>query len=238
MKKLFFLSALLLSACGAANSVQDNFSHLDQSKIARPAFLVERKITVGDDEILIWERMHKRHAPARLYVGGTGDFGLKLATHDKSANVAWVPAINNARLNQMKSLYDLNGFDVILINQVSPAAKDWLLKREDILSLRTVAATLPILNDDAPALADIPQVHFTGAMDETETPAHYHAFRQAMGQSDCVKYALITDADETEGWINIWPKLLKIKPECKQNLPAEPVKIDTTPLPPIRLYEK
>ncbi len=238
MKYLFLIPALLLSACAATKSVQDNLTHVDQSQIARPAFMVERKIGIGEDEYLIWERMHQRHAPARLYVGGEEGLGLKLATHDKSSNVAWVPVINETRLSQMKSLYDLKGFDVILINNIDPSTRNWLTARDDILSVRSVAATLPVLNDAAPDLADIPQVHFTGAMDDTETPAHYHAFRQEMGASDCVKYALMPEADETEGWVNLWPKLLKIKPECKTALPTEPVKLNTAPIPPVKMYEK
>lgn len=238
MNKLIYLSALLLGACAVTSSIQNNISHIDQSQIARPAFMVERNIQIGNETTRIWERMHQRHAPARLYIGGEDDLGLILASKDKSDNVLWAPVIDEGSLDHIKRLYTLTGFDAVLVNKIGRLTHEWLSTRKDVLSLRTVAATLPAIQDIAPELANIPQVHFTGAMDETETPAHYHAFRQAMGQSECVKYALMPDADHTDGWEIIWPKLLKIKPECKTDIPAVPVRVETTPTLPIKLYKK
>lgn len=77
------------------------------SRIARPAFLVPRIVPGGSFNLTAWERMHKRHAPATIYIEGDGiawissrtksldptpknPVALHLAAMDKAENLAWL----------------------------------------------------------------------------------------------------------------------------------------------------
>jgi len=146
-------------------------------------------------------------------------------------------------LNDMAARYDLTGFHLVGYGGGANIAAVLAATRGDILSLRTVAgdvspkftnnyrATAPLATNSVYAtdfgtkLALIPQHHFIGAADKQIPPGTYHSYRQAVGLSDCINYSVIQDADHTRGWVQIWPQLLKLTPECAvvhDNLPPLP----------------
>lgn len=61
-----FLSLFILAACGTETEIHKQTAN----HIARPAFMVERNIQAGQFQINSWERMHKRQAPATVYIEG------------------------------------------------------------------------------------------------------------------------------------------------------------------------
>jgi pimeloyl-ACP methyl ester carboxylesterase len=102
--------------------------------------------------------------------------------------------------------------------------------RKDVASIRTVAGNLdhvetnrlhgvsPLFGslnaiDAAPEVADIPQIHFSGAADATVPPAVAERFRQAVGTS-CVAVKTIQGATHEAGWRERWRELLGQTPKC------------------------
>lgn len=201
---------------------------------------------------------------------------LHLASRDKSLNVAYLAlpcqfiknpedkgcaraywqekkfspevmdAYNDA-LNDIAARYDITGFNLIGYDNGANIAAVLAARRDDVLSLRTVAGNLnPTLSaennllmpldknsvfavDYGSSLSDIPQHHFIGAADEITTPSVYHSYRQRVGLSDCIHYSLIPDADHTSGWVEKWPELLALQPQCAvvhQDLPELPPAAD------------
>lgn len=273
------LSLLLLSGCA---HVADELDGTAANRIARPAFMVERTMDTGTSPLKLWERMHTRGAPANIYIGEGGStpshaLGLHLASRDLAGNLGWIaqpcqfhsPSVNdgckndnpvsgnavaafNAALDDIKARYDITGFNLIGYDTGASVAAHLAAARTDVLSLRTVAGALDTAHGIAPALRTVPQFHFIAAGDQIVPPAIYHNFRQAQGESSCVRYAMIQDADHRKGWVEVWPKLLKLAPSCSApaaNAAAAPqapvatpplfnpytkeaVKYDAEPLPP------
>lgn len=140
-------------------------------------------------------------------------------------------AYQNA-LDDIATRYDITGFHLVGYDGGANIAAILAAKRKDVLSLRTVAGDLnpdlesdldkhkPLVSnsllavDHGLALSAVPQHHYIGAADEIVTPASYHSYRQAVGLSDCVHYSLIQDADHTRGWVEKWPELLQVQPQC------------------------
>lgn len=101
---LFLSSFLALSACTmGALEMRDQVA----SRVARPAFMVERTVPGNQFRLDAWERMNLRHAPATLYIEGDGvawvsrqmpsldptpknPVALHLAAMDKADNVGWL----------------------------------------------------------------------------------------------------------------------------------------------------
>lgn len=148
----------------------------------------------------------------------------------------FTPEVINAyqvALDDIKARYSLTGFHVVGHDGGANIAAILAAKRPDVLSLRTVAGNLnPDLTNDktnhtalarnsmmaidhATMLSNVPQHHFIGAADKVITPGIYHSYRQLLGLSDCISYSLIQDADHTKGWVEKWPDLLEIKPQCQ-----------------------
>ena len=138
----------------------------------------------------------------------------------------------HAALDEMKARYELSSFDIIGYGGGAQIAAYLASERTDVTSLRTVAGNLnhsfvsterestPITDtslnavDIAPRLSHIPQHHFIGGADDIITPGVYHSFRQAMGESSCVHYSLVQDAGHKRGWVEKWPELVAIEPNC------------------------
>lgn len=245
------LAVLLLASCA---HVADELDGTAANRIARPAFMVERTMNASTYPLNMWERMHLRGAPASIYIGEGGPtpshaLGLHLASRDQADNIAWIaqpcqfhsPSVNggcsnaspvspdamsafNDALDDIKGRYSITGFNLIGYDSGASIAAHLAAGRTDVLSLRTVAGALDTAHGVAPALRNIPQQHFIAAGDEIVPPAIYHAFRQAVGESACVRYALIQDADHRKGWVEIWPKLLKLVPSCGSAKEAAPDK--------------
>lgn len=272
------LSLILLAGCA---HVADELDSTAASRIARPAFMVERTMTTSTYALNVWERMHTRGAPANIYIGEGGStpshaLGLHLASRDQADNLGWIaqpcqfhsPSTNadckidapvsadavaafSETLDDIKARYDITGFNLIGYDSGGAIAAHLAAGRSDVLSLRTIAGTLDTAHDIAPALRATPQFHFIAAGDQIVPPAIYHGFRQTQGESSCVRYAMIQDADHRKGWVEVWPKLLKLTPSCteaaapaaapvmEKNIPPmfnpytkESVKHNTDPLPP------
>lgn len=236
----------LLAGCGHVSEEIDTTS---ASRIARPAFMVERSIATSSYVLPAWERMHMRGEVANIYIGEGGStpshaLGLHIATRDQSNNVAWLgqpcqfteeedcdidtpvdPKVRvayNDALDDIKARYGVMDFNLVGYDSGAAIAAYLAATRSDVISLRTIAGTLDMAQEIAPALRKMPQQHFIAAGDEDVPPAIYHNFRQAIGESACVRYALIQDADHRKGWVEAWPKLLKVMPACgtEKTMPA------------------
>lgn len=134
----------------------------------------------------------------------------------------------NEILDEIKARYNITEFNLIGYDGGANIAAGLASQRSDVASLRTVAGVLnPDMvyttgknphsfdadtfkaNEAAPQLANVPQHHFIGAGDTVTPPAVYHSYRNAMGDSECVHYTFVPDADHEAGWVEKWPELLK-----------------------------
>ncbi|NQZ13192.1 MAG: hypothetical protein HRT94_00010 [Alphaproteobacteria bacterium] len=101
-----------LAAIAACSQINYEVSKHTATRMARPAFMVERYIPTEHFKLYVWERMHKRNAPASIYIGDDIDgwaykdlvasnalfestspanpVALHLSTRDKSDNVAYL----------------------------------------------------------------------------------------------------------------------------------------------------
>lgn len=142
-----------------------------------------------------------------------------------------VIAAYNQILDEMKKRWDITEFNLIGYDGGANIAAILAATRTDVASLRTVAGILnpaivydrekhPLETvymsamDAAPHLQNMPQHHFIGAGDEYVTAAVYHSFRQKIGNSECVHYTYVPDADHERGWVEKWPELLTHTVEC------------------------
>lgn len=104
-------------------------------------------------------------------------------------------------------------------------------RRADVASIRTVAGNLDdeFVNrlhhvspmpeskdaiDFASRVADIAQVHFSGAKDHVVPPSVAQRFLEATG-ARCARISIVAEASHESGWIRRWPALLKIVPTCR-----------------------
>lgn len=143
----------------------------------------------------------------------------------------------NTVLDKLKSRYDLRGFHLVGYSGGAAVATMLAAKRDDVLSLRTVAGNLDhvLLNtyhnlpqmpgslnprDFARDVAHIPQHHFLGAWDETVPPGVYESFRSAMGRSSCARMSMVDEVNHEDGWANRWQSLLAMPVDCSVS-PAE-----------------
>ena len=281
-------SVLIPAACA---SLDNEYDEITAERIARPAFMVERRLEVGGMDFQLWERVHEHDTTANLYIEGDGQstylnrgisedptpdnpVGLHLASRDNAENLVYIsrpcqfrespdtkvcsekfwstrrfsPEVlvaYNEALDEIKNRYDITGFNLIGYDGGANIAAALASTRTDIASLRTVAGDLnPDMvlaktgqeidpdnikaNVIAPSLAKLPQHHFIGIGDETAPASVYHSFRQAMGESECVRYTVVQDADHERGWVEKWPELLKAPIDC----PPPYVPVALPPLPP------
>jgi dienelactone hydrolase len=103
--------------------------------------------------------------------------------------------------------------------------------RSDIASLRTVAGNLDHVRvnslhavsqmpeslnaiDVASQVANIPQIHFSGAKDSIIPPDIASKFVAAVA-STCASTHVIEQASHEQGWVSRWPELLAIATVCK-----------------------
>lgn len=284
-----------LAACAPWGN---EFREVTAERIARPAFMVERKDSANGMEFQLWERMHNPGEPANIYIEGDGDtdpkwdstpdnpVALHLASRDDAKNLAWIGrpcqfqeapddkqcdpkfwstrrfspevlAAYNGIIDYMKKRYDITEINLIGYDGGANVAAALAAQRNDVASLRTVAGELnPDLVPEkvktkadadnvravaiAPQLASLPQHHFIGAGDDVAPPAVYHSFRQAMGETDCVHYTIVPDADHAKGWVEKWPSLLNSSVSCASALPPQeetdmglPRDYTPAPFPPI-----
>jgi pimeloyl-ACP methyl ester carboxylesterase len=137
----------------------------------------------------------------------------------------------NMVLDKLRDRYDLRGFHLVGYSGGAAVAAMLVAKRDDVLSLRTVAGNLDhvTLNnfhhvspmpgslnprDFAQDIAHIPQHHFLGAWDDIVPPGVYDSFRGAMGPSTCVRMSMVDEVNHEDGWVNRWPSLLAMPVDC------------------------
>jgi len=300
--KSLILTALLAGGAipVACAPIQEEKRETTADRIARPAFMVDRKLNANGIDLQLWERIHQRYSSADVYIEGDGDshattkfaggdpspvnpVALDLASRDLAKNVVYIArpcqyrespdqkacpqalwstrryspeviAAYNAALDEIKKRNDITDFNLIGYDGGANIAAALASERTDVTTLRTVAGVLnpslvydakkdPLDGDSFSAmsvagrLATLPQHHFIGAGDTTVAPAVYHSYRQAIGDSNCVHYSFVQDADHERGWVEKWPDLLKQSVNCPGDVAATPdngqIFIPTTPLPPV-----
>ncbi|MDB2683140.1 alpha/beta hydrolase [Alphaproteobacteria bacterium] len=143
-----------------------------------------------------------------------------------------VIAAYNAALNEIRNRYDIEGFNLIGYSGGGGIATILAAQRNDITSLRTVAGNLDIMAytthhnvmplsdslnpaDFASKLKDLPQAHYIGGQDDYIVPSNLEGYLQKIGNTRCVTYDLIQEAEHHEGWVEKWPELLAATPQCK-----------------------
>lgn len=290
------LGVLSLSACFTGPYVKKEAA----KRISAPAWMVERQIDTGVYDLTAFERMHKRHADANLYIEGDGitwmqrdirslnptpmnPVALHMAAHDNAKNVAYlarpcqysdmtdedtpcpssawlegrfsnaVITSMSAAMDEMKARYNIENFNLIGYDGGGAIATILAATRDDVASLRTVAANLDheaytihhqiepfteSLNpvDYAAKLRNMPQHHYIGGQDDIMPPTVLHNYLQASGNSSCVQYTFIQEAEHEAGWVEKWPELLKEMPTCKG--PARDFEPDFEPFKPVTFMER
>lgn len=127
----------------------------------------------------------------------------------------------------------LPGSEVNLIGFSGGAAVATLVaaRRGDVTSLRTVAGNLDheIVNahhrvsrqvgslnavDVAPQIIAIPQLHFVGGRDSVIPEAVITSYKARSSGAPCVTTRRIATAGHSDGWVDIWPELLRMPLGC------------------------
>ncbi|MDY0028726.1 MAG: hypothetical protein RBR86_02160 [Pseudobdellovibrionaceae bacterium] len=186
--------------------------------------------------------------------------GLKLASIDPSPNVIYLARpcqfLETGNMQSCKqqdwtsarfSMKIINTYN-LLLNQISPAQDGQKFnligfsgganiagllasRRNDILSLRTVAGnidntaftkyhhvtSMPESMDVANYTKDIhhiPQIHFVGEKDTIIPPQIASSYLEKTPDTQCIKVRIIPDISHTQGWETVWPELLKIPANC------------------------
>lgn len=145
-------------------------------------------------------------------------------------------------LDNIKGYYNISEFNLVGYDGGAAIATILAAKREDVLSLRTVAGNLDTkiasnhnnvtlltgsLNpvDFAPQLTNKPQRHYLGKLDRIMPPVVYSSYAQALGDSPCNAVTLVDNADHENGWTEQWKTL--------KNLPAACPATQSDELPPV-----
>ena len=104
-------------------------------------------------------------------------------------------------------------------------------RRHDVVGLRTVAANLdtaawiakahlsPLTESLNPAdfaerLQNLPQIHFSGADDTVVDISVGRAFEARFARRDCVGIEIVPGAGHVDGWLALWPALLRRPVRC------------------------
>lgn len=181
-------------------------------------------------------------AQACQYVGNSSDCPeeyMSTKRHSAEVLLAFDTALNNIR-----GYHGVTKFHIVGYDGGAGIAAALAAKRDDIVSLRTVAGILdtqfyahinetsfstaninPV--DIASKLKNMPQHHFVGQLDQKVPPAIYHSYAQAMGSTPCSDVTLVPDADHEKGWVEQWSRLRLTSFTCK-----EPVNLDAAPFDP------
>lgn len=191
----------------------------------------------------------------------TDPIALRLAAKDSSANVVYLarpcqysgldstwpcpakywtshrfaPEVIEAytkALDDLKARHDLTGFELVGFSGGGAIAVLVAARRDDIISLRTVAGNLdhalvnanhkvsPLhgsLNpvDVAGRVASVPQLHLMGGQDRIITPDIYKSFRQKAGDTNCLQARLIETVSHEKGWAEVWSEILRQPVKCR-----------------------
>ena len=145
---------------------------------------------------------------------------------------AVITAMDSA-LTQMTQTAATNGVEFIGFSGGGAVAALLAARRDDTLTLRTVAGNLdhaahstlhkvtPLsgsLNppQNAARLRTIPQHHFTGAEDKNVPAAIYQSYAVALGPTPCLHHTIVPGANHEKGWTASWLNLLNSPVDCNQ----------------------
>lgn len=138
----------------------------------------------------------------------------------------------DAALDNIKYRYGVPAFHLTGYSGGAAVAALLASRRSDILSLRTVAGNLDhiahsqihgvsylegSLNppDFAANLKMIPQRHYVGGQDKVVPWGVIHSYLKKIGETNCVSYSFIQEAEHADGWVDIWPQLLRDDVTCR-----------------------
>lgn len=164
-----------------------------------------------------------------------------------------VIAAYNQALDNIKAYHDVTGFNIVGYDGGGAIAAILAAKRDDVLTLRTVAGNLdtratsinnnvtfltgsmnPV--DFAPQLVSKPQRHFIGKLDAVTPPVVYNSYAQALaraGDASCNAVTLVDNADHMNGWTEQWQTLRTLPVACNvppQEAELPPVQFDPSTL--------
>ena len=142
-----------------------------------------------------------------------------------------IEAMNNA-LEDIKQRHQLTRFHLIGFSGGGNIAPLLANRRDDILSLRTVAGNLdhqlqskihnvsPMLHslsakDIAHHISHIPQIHFIGREDKIVPYPLYESYKNASGASQCVRSQIVEGVSHIKGWESMWKSLLNKPFNCQ-----------------------
>lgn len=207
----------------------------------------------------------------------TDPIGLRLAARDGGKNAIWLarpcqynqgwqngkdcpqtywtnkrfaPEVIDAymsALDNIKRYNNVTAFNIVGYDGGAAIATILAAKRDDILSLRTVAGNLdhrttsqlhnttfldgslnPI--DFAAQAARLPQRHFIGKLDRITPPAVYNSYAQNAGDGSCMNVSLVDNADHERGWVEQWTVLKDMPLDCANAAEPQPVPFDPSSL--------
>jgi len=135
----------------------------------------------------------------------------------------------NTALEDLKQRWDITGFHIYGHSGGAALGAFIAAERDDVISLTTING---ILDNDtyahkktltasksassiASKLSALPQMHYIGGADTTNSTAMLHNFLSAMGSTECGTYDFIQENGYTKGWVEKWPLLLKNTPICR-----------------------
>jgi hypothetical protein len=133
----------------------------------------------------------------------------------------------NRVLDDVKARHGINTINLIGYGGGGSMAVLLAAWRDDVSSLRTVAAKLDqtlqdSLNprDIAPRIAAIPQYHFIGGLDADVTPSVLRTFVAAIpkGKQKCLSGGVVHDVGSDADWVEQWPKLLSAPLACQKDI--------------------
>ncbi len=136
-------------------------------------------------------------------------------------------------LDTIKTAYDAKGFHLVGFSGGGAIATLLSQAREDVVSLRTVAGNLDHVAlhnhhkvnqlhpasanpyDQAGALVDMPQIHYSGGKDRVIPSWISYRFARKFAASHCIKTHIVPGATHTgDAWQEAWKSLHHTRPEC------------------------
>lgn len=141
-----------------------------------------------------------------------------------------IKAMDSA-LDDIKRRHQITKFNLIGFSGGGNIAALLTARRDDVLSLRTVAGNLdhqlqsdihnvsPMLEslnakDISNQISNVPQIHFIGGKDSVVPYALYNSYQEAAGSRNCLRAVVIEHADHVQHWNKHWTDFLKEQPVC------------------------
>jgi dienelactone hydrolase len=135
-----------------------------------------------------------------------------------------------ALLAAISRQYDNSGLELIGFSGGATIAMLAAPQIPGLISIRTVAGNLdtaefarihklPVMADATnPAagttlLETIPQIHFVGNSDSVVPPSVANSYQAKLNSSRCIRVVAL-DSTHHQGWIAVWPAMLRHLPRC------------------------